>query len=263
MTLQDKVVIVTGGALGIGRYVARRFAAEGARVAIADIAPMDTVVSEIKELTAEILPVKTDLRVESEVRALVEQVHARWGRIDVLLNNAAVAPHFPGGGRPAWPRVRDMDEGFFDRVVDTNLKGTFFCTKHVLPYMEAQREGHIISVGQGTVGARGSAGRIGYCLYHTTKVALRAFTRGVSEEEREFNICVVSMSPGSSGDGERRERDRRGGGIWTEDTPVENRSFMLPVESVGNRYLLAAEAPMDFTGNQLILKDGALAIAVD
>src|SRR5439155_185689 len=84
----------------------------------------------------------------------------------------------------------------------------------------------------------------------------RAFTRGVSEEERQFNVCVVSMSPGSSGDGAPRQRDPRGGGIWTEDTPVENRSFMLPVESVGNRYVLAAEAPLDLSGNQLTVKDG-------
>ena len=134
MSLVGKVVIITGGAKGIGRYNARLFAEAGARVAIADIEPMGTVTAEVEQRDAEVLAVPTDLRVEDEVRSLMAAVHERFGRIDVLINNAGVVPHFQWG-LPHWDRIRDMDLAFFDNVMRTNLNGTFLCVKHVLPYM--------------------------------------------------------------------------------------------------------------------------------
>ena len=251
MSVKGKIVIITGGAMGIGRFVAGTFATEGARLAIADIAPMDTVAREVEALGAEVFPVKTDITVEAEVRSLMEQVNRHYGRIDVLLNNAAIVTHF-NAGRPRWPRIRDMDQSFFEKVIRTNLMGTILCTKHVVPYMEKQRSGHIINVGQGSVARETTPGSLGSCVYGTTKVAIRAFTQRVAPEEREFNICIVSMGPGSA-DGRR--------GIITEGTPEENRPFMSPIESVGNRYVIAAEAPMEFTGHQVSVRNGVLEIA--
>lgn len=252
MALRGKVVVVTGGAMGIGRYIARTFAAEGARLAIADIAPMDTVADEVGRLGAEALLVRTDVREPEDVRSLMEQIHRRYGRIDVLINDAAIVTHFQWG-LPRWPRIRDMEPSFFENVIRTNLIGTFHCTKYVLPYMEAARSGHIINLGQGSLVPPRGDPSIGACVYHVSKVAIRSFTMEVAQEEREFNICVVSMGPGSG----------EGGGIATEEAPEEARQRMKGVESVGNRYVLAAEAPMDLSGHQLVVEDGELAVARD
>src|SRR5205823_210802 len=157
-----KVVIVTGGAMGIGRHVVRTFARAGARLAVADIAPFDTVVGEVEAIGADVLPVRTDVRDEDQVRSLMSRVWSRYGRIDVLINNAGIVTHF-NWGLPRWNRVRYLEKSFFDNVMNTNLGGTFLCTKHVLPYMEDQRSGHIINFGQGSVGRNNHPDSIGAC----------------------------------------------------------------------------------------------------
>ena len=182
MSVEGKVVVITGGAKGIGRWVAGTFAREGARLAIADVSPMENVVAEVQALGAEVLPVKTDVCNENDVRSLMDQVYRRYGRIDVLINDAAIVTHFHEGS-PRWPRIRDMDLGFFDRIMRTNLGGTFLCTKHVIPYMESLNAGHIIQFGQGTLRVEHTNNpNIGTCVYGVSKVAIRAFARFVAEE---------------------------------------------------------------------------------
>lgn len=267
MSVRGKVVVITGGAQGVGRYVARTFAAEGAKLAIADIAPLETVTSEVEKLEAEALVVTTDVTREEQVRSLMDQVYRRYGRIDVLINDAGIVTHFHVGA-PRWPRIRDMDRAFFQKVIDTNLVGTFLCTKHVIPYMESLNAGHIINFGQGSLGAERRPGpaNIGSCVYNVSKISIRAFTRSVAEEEREFNICIVSMGPGSGAEVVRQAGPGvpgGGGGIVTEDSPEWARERGRWVESVGNRYVLAAEAPMELSGHQIVVRDGQLAIAPD
>lgn len=275
MAIQDKVVIITGGSQGVGRYVARTFAAAGAKLAIADIAPMETVVGEIEQLKAEALPVNMDVTNERQVQSLMDQVYRRWGRIDVLINNAAIVTHFHVGA-PRWSRVRDMDRDFFRKVMATNLGGTFLCCKHVIPYMESLNAGHIINFGQGSLSAERRAGEspsIGAGVYRTSKLAIRAFTRFLAEEEREFNICVLSMGPGGTTSGPPVARapggpgvPGDGGGIVTEDSPAwahrQDRP-VITVDAVGDRYLIAAEAPIEFSGHQVVVRDGKLLIADD
>ena len=268
MSVEGKVVVVTGGAKGIGRWVAKTFAKEGARLAIADVASTDTVMGEVHALGGEAIAVRTNVCVEDEVRSLMDQVYRRYGRIDVLINDAAIVTHFHEGA-PRWPRIRDMDEAFFDRVMRTNLGGTFLCTKHVIPYMESLNAGHIIHFGQGSLRVRqGAAPNVGTCVYGVSKLSIRAFAKFVAEEEREFNICVLSMGPGSGGGGERESGPGipgGGGGIVTEDSPRWARESPRPaqVESVGDRYVIAAQAPMEFSGHQVTVRDGALAIVED
>ena len=262
MSVRGKVVIITGGAMGIGRYTARQFAAEGAKLAIADIASLETVTREIEDFNAEVLPITADLRDEEQVRALMEQVHGRYGRIDVLINDAAIVTHFQSGA-PRWPRIKEMESSFFDNVMRTNLLGTFHTTKHVLPYMEAQNAGHIINFGQGTVRNDFQPDSIGAAVYAVSKVSIRAFTKQVALEEKGFNICIVSMGPGGGGlptpPGEEPLR-----GIATDETPEEKRGRMRWVGDVlGDRYLLAAEAPMELSGNQITVRDGELVVADD
>lgn len=234
--LEGKVVIVTGSAGGIGRHVAKTFAQERASVVVADVKPLNTVSGELEELEVEHLAIHADVREESVVRDMVEQVLARFGRIDVLVNNAAIVPHFQWG-LPLWPRIRDMDQDFWQRVIQTNLGGTFLCTKHVLPTMEAQRSGHVVST-------LGGSSRIGGCAYAVSKDAIRTFTRFVAEEERAFDVRVVSISPGAQ--------------IATEEAPEEARARMPGPDFVGNRFVLAAQVGMDLSGKALSLVDGKL-----
>ena len=241
--LRDKIVIVTGAAMGIGRHIAHTFAEEGSKLVIADIdeAGMVNVAAELRAKGAEVLTVKTDVRNEAEVHSLAEQAVSRFGQIDVLINNAGIATHFgpsiPAPWMPPWPHIRDLEKEFWDKVMDTNLGGTFLCTKHVLPQMEKQRSGHIVSL---YGGGRG----IGSCVYVVSKEAIRVFTRYVAEEEREFNICIMAMGPG--------------GTIATENAPEEVRRRMPGPELAGNRFVLAAEAGMEFSGKLADLQDGQL-----
>lgn len=275
MAVRDKVVVITGAAQGVGRYVARTFAAAGAKLAIADVAPLETVVGEIEQLKAEVLPVKADVTNERQVQSLMDQVYRRWGRIDVLINNAGIVTHFHVGA-PRWPRVRDMDLNFFNKVMATNLGGTFLCCKHAIPYMESLNAGHIINFGQGSLSAERRASEpasIGAGVYRTSKLSIRAFTRFLAEEEREYHICVVSMGPGGTTTGPPVSRapggpgvPGDGGGIVTEDSPAwthrQDRPVIM-VDAVGDRYVIASEAPMEFSGHQVIVRDGKLLIADD
>ena len=240
--LTGKVALITGGAKGIGRYIAQGFAREGAKIAITDIdlERMKKTDNELRELGADVFARKTDVRVEDEVRSTMKEVVSRYGQIDILVNNAGIVTHF-GWGVPRWPLVRDMDKSFWDNVIQTNLGGTFLCTKHALPYMQQQRAGHIINLYGGSPPAQ-----VGSCVYSVSKDAIRTFTRFVAQEVRESNICVVAVSPG--------------GAIATEDAPEEVRRTMPGPESAGNRFTLAAEAAMELSGHRLTLKDGRLEI---
>src|ERR1044071_1217882 len=142
--LDGKVVVITGSAGGIGRFVAKTYARAGAKLVEADVKPLETVSEEIRALGAECLAVPTDVGDDAAARNLMGRAAERFGCLDVLHNNAAIVTHFHWG-IPHWPRIRDLDLDFWNRVIQTNLGGTFLCTKHVLPIMEARRSGHIIN----------------------------------------------------------------------------------------------------------------------
>ena len=237
--LEGKVVIVTGGAKGIGRHAARTFAQEKAKVVIADVNQewLQKTANELGHLT-EALSINVDVRNEDDVKRMVDQAVNRFGRIDVLLNNAAIVPHF-AWGIPRWPRIRDMEKDFWNRVIQTNLGGTFLSTKYVLPHMEARRSGHIINLYGG-----GGVKPAGACAYMVTKEAIRTFTRYVAEEVRESNVCVVIFSPRVP--------------IATEGAPEEALRRLPGPEILGNGFVLAAELPMDLTGQIFAYQDGKL-----
>ena len=231
--LDGKVAVVTGSAKGIGRAVATAYAREGANVALADVdqARLNDVAGEIGPAA---LPVATDVRSEDSVKALMAQTAERFGGIDILVNDAGIVPHFQWGV-PKWPRIRDMDRDFWQRVIDTNLGGTYLCTKHALPYVE-QRHGHIINL-------HGGGGPLS-CAYSVTKDAIRTFTRFVAMEEKE--VCIVCISPGNA--------------IATEDAPEDARQRLPGPDTVVPAFLLAAQAGMDLHGKTVQLVDGKLEV---
>ena len=239
--LQNKVVIVTGGGKGIGRHAAKTFAQEKAKVVVADVNGewSQKTAGELGRLT-ETLAITTDVRNEDSVKKMVDQAMKRFGRIDVLVNNAAIVPHF-AWGIPRWPRIAEMDKEFWDRVIQTNLGGTFLCTRHVLPHMEAKKSGHVINLYGG-----GGLKPFGACAYMATKTAIRIFTRYVAEEVRESNVCVVIFSPRVP--------------IATEGAPEEALQRLPGPEILGKGFVLAAELPMDQSGQCFAHEGGKLVL---
>lgn len=239
--LQNKVVVITGSGQGIGKHAAKTFAQEKAKVAIADFNPelAKKTAAEIGGLT-ETIAVTTDVRNEDSVRKMVDEVVGRFGRIDVLMNNAAIVPHF-AWNIPRWPLIADMPVEFWDRVVRTNLYGTFFVTKHVIPQMAKQKSGHIINLyGGGGVKPGGAA------TYMVTKDGIRTFTRYVAEEVRDSNICVVTFSPRVP--------------IATETAPEEALKRLPGPDILGQGFVLCAQLPPDQSGKCFAYENGKLVL---
>jgi NAD(P)-dependent dehydrogenase (short-subunit alcohol dehydrogenase family) len=237
--LEGKVVVITGSGQGIGKHAARTLAEKKAKVVIADFdqEKMQRCAAEIAKLT-ETFAVHVDVRDEDSVKWMIEQAISRFGQIDVLINNAAIVPHF-AWNIPRWPRIADMPMEFWSRVVHTNLYGTFLGTKHAIPHMEKRKTGHIINLYGG-----GGLTPAGACTYMVTKDAIRTFTRYVAEEVRQSNICVVTFSPRVP--------------IATETAPEEALERLPGPEVLGQAFVLAAELPMDQSGKCVAHENGML-----
>jgi len=239
--LAGKVVVITGSGQGIGKHAAATFAREKAKVVIADFNSdlAKRTAAELGALT-ETLAITTDVRDEGSVKNLIDEVIRRFGQIDVMMNNAAIVPHF-AWKIPRWPLIADMPLEFWDRVIHTNLYGTFFGTKHAIPHMAKRRSGHIINLYGGGGVTPGGAG-----TYMVTKDGIRTFSRYVAEEVRESNICVVTFSPRVP--------------IATETAPDEARQRLPGPDVLGRGFVLCAELPMDQSGKCFAYEDGKLVL---
>jgi len=242
--MQGRVVIVTGGAKGIGRHAAHTLTKAGAKVVLADADAerLHKTSRELREIGGEALAVPTDVRDEKDVRRPMHEAVTQFGQIDALINDAGIVPHF-NWGIPRWPRVRNLSYDFWNSVIQTNLGGTFLCSKYVVPFMEERRSGNIVNLYGG-----GRPENHGAAAYVVSKDAIRTFTKFMAEEEREWNVCVVAFSPKQA--------------IATEDAPEEARGRLPGPESLGNGFVFAAQAGMEMTGKTVEHRDGKL-IAVD
>jgi NAD(P)-dependent dehydrogenase (short-subunit alcohol dehydrogenase family) len=241
IVFQGKVVVITGSGQGIGKHAAKTFAQEKATLVIADFNAelAKKTAAEIGEIT-ESIAIHADVRNEGSVKTMVDQVINRFGQVDVLINNAAIVPHF-AWNIPRWPLIADMPVEFWDRVVHTNLYGTFFGTKHVIPHMAKQKSGHIINLYGGGGLKPGGAG-----TYMVTKDGIRTFTRYVAEEVRDANICVVTFSPRVP--------------IATETAPEEALKRLPGPDILGRGFVLCAELPMDQSGKCFAHENGRLVL---
>ena len=186
--LDGRVAILTGGAKGIGRHYAGALAAQGARLMIADITDGKEVADELaqKHGANSVASSVTDVSDEGAVKALIAETMDRFGKIDILVNNAALFAPLQE------QKVTEIDIGLWDRVMAINVRGVFLMTKHTAPHMIAQKYGKIINISSGTV-ARGIPQ---FAHYVTSKGAVTAFTRATSRELGEHNICVNNLAPG-------------------------------------------------------------------
>ncbi len=184
--LEGKTALVTGAALGIGRATALRLAEEGARVAVTDVLENEgrAVVEAITKAGGSAGFWRLDVSRESDVRGVMEDVLEAFGHLDVLVNNAGIS----GSNKP----THEITEIEWDRLMAVNVKGVFFCTKHVLPYMMAARRGSIINLSSiyGIVGAPDVP------PYHASKGAVREMSKTDAMMYASYQIRVNSVHPG-------------------------------------------------------------------
>lgn len=229
MRLNGKVAIVTGGARGLGKAFALRLSSEGARVAIADMLDAKEVVNAIVGAGGESLGLYTDVSEEDSTKEMVRRVLERFGRIDVLVNNAGVFALL--GKKPFY----EISAEEWDEVMRVNLKGPFLCCKAVYPQMKKQRKGKIINISSGTF----FTGTPYFMHYVASKGGVVALTRVLAREVGNDGICVNTVAPGLT-----LSEAVKGNPMFPEE--------QLKI-SVGGRCIKREEVPKDLTGTIIFL----------
>ncbi len=184
-TLAGKVAIVTGGTRGIGLAIARLLAEDGASVVVSgrDAARLEAAVKELESLGAPAMAVAADAAKREDADRLVEATRERFGRIDVLVNNAGITRD------QLLVRMKDDD---WDQVLDTNLRGVFLMTRAVGKVMMRQKSGRIINIAS-TAGAMGNPGQVNYSA---AKAGVIGLTKAAGRELAHWNILVNAVAPG-------------------------------------------------------------------
>ncbi len=186
MDFTDKVAVVTGGSRGIGRAIALRLAAGGAKVVVnyrGNEAAANEVVAQIKAQGGEAIAVQADVSQVEEAEALIEAARKAFGRVDILVNNA---------GTTRDTLIMRMSEEDWDVVLDTNLKGAFNCIKAAARPMMRQRYGRIVNI----TSVSGLAGNPGQANYASAKAGLIGLTKTVAKELGSRNITCNAVAPG-------------------------------------------------------------------
>lgn len=245
MKLDSKVAIVTGGSRGIGKAICIAFAKEGAKVVAAARTEKEggnklpgtihQTVDEIKAFGGQALAVRTDITVDEDVEAMAQRTLDEFGRIDILVNNAAANLN---------AMVVDLPIKRWDLMMRVNLRGTFICTKAVLPTMMAQRSGNIIAMTSIAAKRQAPPGEVCYSI---TKSGIELFCWGLAQEVKEYNIAVNDLYPtgGVATDGFKMVFRRRN---LSEDVLKR----MKPPEQIAQAALwIAQQDAGTFTGNSI------------
>lgn len=185
--LTSKVAVIVGASSGIGVQVAKALANEGANVAILArrYDKLKEVAKEIETLGVKALPVKCDVTSEEEVKNAVNSIIKKYGKIDILFNNAGVA---------SMADVDSLDENEWNRVMDTNVKGIFLMTKYVVPYMKNNHYGKIINTSSVMSSVAAKAAPLH--AYEASKSAVLGLTRGMASSWAQYGITVNAICPG-------------------------------------------------------------------
>jgi NAD(P)-dependent dehydrogenase (short-subunit alcohol dehydrogenase family) len=227
--LKDKVAIVTGSARGLGRAYALRLAKEGAKVVVADILDGRETVDAVKAQGGEALYVQTDVTSEESTQEMARKVVEQFGRIDILVNNAALFADLVK--KPFW----EIPVAEWDKVMAVNVKGPFLCAKAVYPQMKKQGKGKIINVASGTF----YKGLPHFLHYVVSKGGNVAITRSMARELGDAGINVNCIAPGYT------ETE------FLKDHPQDPAEVTKMI--IGGRCIRRPETPEDLTGTVVFL----------
>jgi len=238
---------VTGAGQGIGRALALGMADEGAAVIIAELNANNAreVEREIQRREGEALAVQTDVSDEASVTAMMARCLERFGKVDVLVNNAGIFPNAP---------VEAMDESEWDRVIGTNLVGTFLCSRAVVPTLIAQRSGRIISMASG----RALEGAKNGSHYAASKGGILGFTRALSLELAPFGITVNALCPGITDTAQPRANLPPGARLEDVGANIPLGRIGEVEDLVGPTLFLASDAGRFVTGQTVVVNGGAI-----
>lgn len=184
--LTGKVAVVTGAGRGIGRAIALKFVQMGSKVVVnyrSSAAQVEELLALIKASGGEAIAIQADVSKEEDSKRLIEEAVKHFGRVDILVNNAGITKD---------NLMMRMSEQDYDSVMDTNLKGTFFCTKHASSVMLKQRSGKIINISS----VVGLMGNIGQANYAASKAGVIGMTKAVARELASRGITVNAVAPG-------------------------------------------------------------------
>ena len=242
MRLKDKVAIVTGGGIGLGRAYCKALAGEGARIVVADVqdAPAREVAKEVGGIA-----VRVDVTDEQQTRAMAAKAVDAYGAIDILVNNAGM--YFSIQKKPFCEIPADE----WDRVMAVNVKGVFLCARAVHPQMKKQRKGKIINISSGTV----LGGTPMFLHYVTSKAGVIGLTRALAREVGADNINVNAITPGLTIADENQKR------MLSEEYLAPRRQAralkrdQYPEDLIGTVIFLAS-SDSDFLTGQTINVDG-------
>jgi 3-oxoacyl-[acyl-carrier protein] reductase len=248
--LQDRVIIVTGGAHGIGRAYCEGLAREGARVVVADLDPegAEAVVKALGAEGTDTLAVLADVSQPEATERMAHATMERFGRIDGLINNAAFFQ------RPAMSRVpfEQIPVEEWDRLMAVNLRGVFLCCRAVVPYMKQQRQGKIVNISSGTV----FHGSPLVAHYVASKAGVIGLTRSLARELGEYSINVNAIAPGLTMSMDEVSEAR----IAQNQQRVQARALKrteVPQDLVGTAIFLCSSESDFMTGQTLVVDGGA------
>jgi NADP-dependent 3-hydroxy acid dehydrogenase YdfG len=241
--IEGKVVIITGASSGMGEAAARHLAARGASVLVAArrAERLERLVAEIGKAGGKAIAIATDVTKQEDMRKLADTALERFGRVDVLVNNAGVMPLSP---------VERLKTDEWDLMIDVNLRGVLYGIAAVLPHMKAQKSGHIVT----TASVAGHKVFPASAVYSATKFAVRALCEGLRQEVKPHNIRTTVISPGA---------------VTTElldhisegDVQAANREYVgkvgIAAETYARTVAFAISEPADVDINEIVFRPTA------
>jgi NAD(P)-dependent dehydrogenase (short-subunit alcohol dehydrogenase family) len=246
MRLKDKVAIVTGAAQGIGAAYARGLAKEGAAVAVVDILDPNPTVKAIQDSGGKALPLKIDVSDEKQTHDMAKKTLEAFGRIDILINNAAVY------GNIVRKPFEEITVEEWDKLYSVNVKGIFLCVKAVAPQMKSQQSGKIINATSSTF----FKGNEDFLHYVSSKGAVVAMTRSLARELGEYNINVNAIAPGQT---LSEANLKRGDKVDSNSLRIRLLKKRLYPEDLVGTIIYLSSSDSDMMTGQVLLVDGGTA----
>ncbi|WP_273129282.1 3-oxoacyl-ACP reductase FabG [Bacillus weihaiensis] len=244
MRLQDKVAVITGGANGIGFSATERFAKEGAKVAMLDF-DEKTGHEKAEELSSqgyEVAFFQVDVSNEENVHAVMERIAGKWGKIDILINNAGITRD---------GMLHKLASSDFQKVLDVNVNGVFYCTQAAVPYLVKQGKGKIIN----TSSVSGTYGNVGQTNYAAAKAAVIGMTKTWAKELGRKGINVNAVAPGFT---------ETSMVASVPEKVIQQMVAMVPMQRLGkpediaNSYLFLASDESDYVNGTVLHVDGGI-----